>query len=116
MIVKGIIVAGEDEVIDPTIWVQISSRHRMVARLPPGVTGEQALRRAHEAVGHPPPAPSIRGDSAVDQYLRVYAPMEDKRQLSEKKWAEYRKAGGGSAGIAQFRQAMNALKVSRGVQ
>lgn len=74
-------------------WVQISRRHRMVARLPKGKTGLQALqerdlgayKRLMERVER----------EAASTFLRVYSNREgERRELTLPEFAAFRKLGG----------------------
>lgn len=72
-----------------TEWFQISTRYRLVARFPEGLTGLEALIQA-----------SGRADwrfderDAGDQYLRVYAPREDQMRLTAEEWKAFKMNGG----------------------
>jgi hypothetical protein len=72
-------------------WFQVSRRYRIVARLPEGKTGIEALS---EASGRPEWAAGLRETNAGDQFLRVYA--TDTRTLDRPTFAAFRKAGGGT--------------------
>jgi hypothetical protein len=90
-------------------YYQVSRKYGMLARLPDGKTGRQALFEAsmeqyrglpNEAswdaqqrrwVGHLPEA------SAADHYCRVYAPKHLQRTVSQSVMNAFRKLGGGTA-------------------
>jgi len=66
-------------------YVQVSRRHRTLARLPAGLTGRQALDAA--APGRYPP--QMPEESCADQYRRVYAGGNDVLKLSRDDFADY---------------------------
>lgn len=65
-------------------YVQISRRYRIVARLPRGKTGLEALEEADPALVEDWLA-SLE-ERATEQYLRVYAPNELKETLTEEEF------------------------------
>ncbi len=76
-------------------YFQTSSRYRIVARLPPGLTGIQAMEQVD-----PDTANQIRKrieKMTTDGFLRMYATnMEDLHLcLTPEEFAEYKKLGGG---------------------
>lgn len=96
---------------DPAVWFQVSRRYHIVARLPPGMNGNEALlwgigqyyehcepdprgRRKHEQEW----AARLDEKSAGDQFLRVYSGYKFaspyQRQLSAAQFDAFRRAGG----------------------
>ena len=84
-------------------WHQVSRKYHIICRLPEGKTGIEALT---EAAMESRPwdakewANNLGESSATDQYLRVYAPWNDKkqhRQLTEQEFAAFREVGGSTA-------------------
>lgn len=79
---------------------QVSRKHRMVARLPPGKTGVQALIEAERASEHPHPnleewARGMGEAHAGDHYMRCYADQEGNIvTLDIPTFAAFRKLGG----------------------
>lgn len=79
---------------------QVSRKHRMVARLPPGKTGVQALIEAERATDYPHPdldrwARGLGDRGAGDQYMRCYADTEGNVvTLDIPTFAAFRKLGG----------------------
>lgn len=63
---------------------QVSGKHRIVARLPDGLSGKRALAR-HMSIEN------MTEREAGDHYLRVFG---DVVQLTPVEWAEFRAAGG----------------------
>lgn len=83
-------------------WYQVSAKYMMVARLPEGKTGRQALAEA-ETAGITNPefkeerrkwAMKMPERDAGDFYLRVYC--KDTKELKLKVWREYKRLGGGT--------------------
>lgn len=69
-------------------YKQVSSRYRIVARLPDGMTGIEALESVDASL-----AKHMRdtmNKQAAEQYLRVYAPLEQKVELTEEEWIAWR--------------------------
>lgn len=81
---------------------QLSRKHRIVARLPPGKTGLEALREAdseaYERVMR------LAEESAAEDYRRFHARGEDRRELSIEEFAAFRKAGGRRWLFFRFRE------------
>lgn len=89
-------------------YFQVSSAYHMLARLPEGYTGRQALFEASMKIYSDLSAgqrmawaererawvDSMSEPSATDQYLRVYAPKEHTVTVSPAVFAAYRKLGG----------------------
>ncbi len=97
----GTTVLGAFDFPDPEVWYQVSRNARMVARLPEGQTGIEALIDAQRAS-------PVRSDyalwarrmgegSAGDYYLRCHA-LRDRpelhKELTREEFAAFRKAGG----------------------
>lgn len=90
--------SGTTLVLDPVLkekaerlvsegWEQISRKYRMLARLPPGLTGLEALREHdHKLVDR---FLAVAEDNARFQYLRVYAPEEHRIELTREEFAAY---------------------------
>lgn len=72
-------------------YYQVSNMHRIVARLPVGVCGVDALAVAW---GDRKRAKQLGETRAGDQFLRVYS--RDQIQLTREQWAEFKAAGGGT--------------------
>jgi hypothetical protein len=71
-------------------WRQTSHRFRLIARLPPGETGKQALERAS---GHKWTLPEAH---AAEQYRRCYADKEGyAKELDLRTFKFFRANGGG---------------------
>lgn len=94
---------------DPKIWKSTSSKYRMIARLPEGMTGRSALRWAMQSYHktsklHDHEEEWIRNlsdDSAASHFMRVYTtyPFAKHCQetLTREEWNLFRKAGGQAA-------------------
>lgn len=90
-------------------YFQTSSRYCMLAKLPEGKTGQEALYEASvkEYVGGPHEAYwrreqlrwafSMSNDHAADQYLRVYAPEELRKSVHPTVMKAFRQLGGRTA-------------------
>lgn len=81
---------------DPKIWFSISNRYRLIARLPEGKTGLEALKeRAPESFEH---IMQHAEQLAADEYRRTYARQHgDEVELSSEDYSAFRKAGGRSS-------------------
>ena len=93
----------ELDVPDPKVWYQVSRKFRHVARLPEGMTPQQALLWAQEEYAKIFPEGSCFGipsdeRSAKDMFLRTYTSYPFAahlhRTLSVLEFAEFRKRGG----------------------
>jgi hypothetical protein len=69
-------------------YFQVSGRHRMIARLPLGMTGIEACK----AQGKDFFNPNWDESSATDQYLRCFA--KDTLTLSYEEWKQFKLQGG----------------------
>lgn len=79
---------------DPKIWYRTSNKYRIITRLPEGKTAAAALKDA---------SPSTYANfvhqfeaACLSQYLRCYAPAEDKLVLTDAEFDEFKRAGGQS--------------------
>jgi hypothetical protein len=81
---------------DPTIWFQVSSRHRIVARFPKGKTGKQALAESGgQRCDDQAWIDGMGEGGSGDFYLRVYANTEGLwKELTIAEWRAFKKAGG----------------------
>ncbi len=82
-----------------TGWYQISRGHRMVARLPLGKTGKQALLEATLAAGNPKEwtetwVGCMDEYHAGDFYLRVHSKPQDQLELDRETFDLFRQFGG----------------------
>jgi len=76
-------------------YKSVSSKNRTIVRLPPGLSGLDALRRAS-----PEAYRRIMQDAqsrAANEYRRVYARREDTRVLDSGEWRAFKAAGGESS-------------------
>lgn len=73
-----------------------SNKYRYVARLPVGKTGiEACLALGGDAAAFARNTFANAEHAATAQYLRVYAPAEDKIELTKEEFDEFRRSGGG---------------------
>ena len=78
--------------VSSATWYSVSNKYRMVARLPEGKTGKQALAESGgQRCGDQAWIDGMGEASAGDHYLRCYAPTVE---LSREEWAAFRAAGG----------------------
>jgi len=75
-------------------YFQVSRRHRIVKRLPEGVTGIEALVTACGRDDALKWATGMGEFHAGDHYLRVYGAEKDELYLTRDAFDAYRKAGG----------------------
>ena len=68
-------------------WRVISLRHRMIARLPEGTTGLEALRKV--SPGLVAEWERRLEEKATETYLRCWAVGDCKRTLSEEEFAQF---------------------------
>ena len=73
-------------------YQQVSRKNRMVARLPPGMTGLEALRTVDPQLADNFLANAER--MAAEQYMRCYANKENQLTLTQGEFAEFLKATG----------------------
>jgi len=66
-------------------YVQVSRRYRMLARVPPGLTGRQALDAAAPGRYHQ----RLSEDACAEQYRRVYARGTDVVTLTREDFIRY---------------------------
>lgn len=74
-------------------FYQISRKYRGLARLPDGKTGREAYMDASRPTGY---NPHLSERYAGDQYLRVYAPKQDRITVSFRTFQAFRRLGGDS--------------------
>jgi len=78
---------------DPEVWRRISTKSRIIARLPEGLTGLQALQRVS-----PETAQELLAQleqRAANTYRRIYAMRDGNiRYLSPDQWLAFKAAGG----------------------
>lgn len=83
----------ENETLDPTVWRQTSRKYRMIARLPEGETGLEAIKRCS-----PKDYERIMKHAermASSSYLIHFAEQEGNSQiLSTEAFETFRKNGG----------------------
>lgn len=91
---------------DPQIWKSTSNKYRMVARLPEGMTGKQAVQWAHEEYEklYGPdnaPDPCWSENCAASHFMRCYTnypfAAHCHAELTREEWDAFRRAGGQSA-------------------
>lgn len=82
--------------IDPAEWFQVSRAHRIVARLPKGKTGKEALFDAvKESMQDARRWVDLFSEgSAGDHYLRCYTPQVDQMRLTRAAFEEFLRNGG----------------------
>lgn len=87
---------GDDRVPDSEVWYQVSRNHRIVARLPEGKTGIQALIDAETRLDRERWAQRMGEGNAGDHYLRCHAMRRDGdwQQLTNVAFNAFRAAGG----------------------
>lgn len=79
-------------VFDPKIWFQVSGRFRLVAKLPDGKTGMQALAECGgQRCDDQKWIDGLGERHCGDYYLRCYAASEE---LTRKEWHTFKKSGG----------------------
>lgn len=76
---------------DPDIWFQVSGKYRMVARLPSGMSGVQALKTLH--IREPQWAEAMGEGHAGDHYLRMTSHSAAKT-LTTAEWKKFKEDGG----------------------
>ena len=76
-------------------YLSISHRYRIVRRLPPGMTGKEALARACSERGHKG-YPTLDEDSSRSQFLRCYSNFKGAPELvlGREMFREFKRAGG----------------------
>lgn len=84
--------------MDTKVWFQVSRKHRLVARLPNGMTGVQALLQKAQSERPWDAEKWVNGlgeAHAGDYWLRTYAESEGlTRNLDKEEFEEFRAAGG----------------------
>jgi hypothetical protein len=83
--------------MDIHAWYQVSHRHRIIARLRPGIGIPELIARAEKEdmlfIGRPDRVyPNL-----VDQALRCWTDLTEQKYLDQEEWAEFRKSGGTTA-------------------
>lgn len=100
----------ELRIFDPKIWKSVSNKHRLLARLPEGMTGKQAFQWAsdeydrlyHKGVqSGDGPNPAWDEQTSASQFMRIYTGFpfaaHCSAELTVEECRAFRQAGGESA-------------------